>query len=76
MKLWIYKHFKWNLYEVIWIWKHTENLEEYVIYKSFNNVSSENIWLRPKSVFLEEVDVDWIKQKRFIYIWNQTYENV
>ena len=47
-----YRHFKGNIIEVVAIAKHTETLEELVIYKN-----SENIWARPVSMFLSEEDI-------------------
>ena len=49
----IYKHFKGNMYKVIDIALHCENLEEYVVYKSLDN---EKTWIRSKLEFLSEVD--------------------
>ena len=49
----IYKHFKGNLYKVIDVALHCENLEEYVVYKSLDN---EKTWIRSKIEFLSEVD--------------------
>ena len=49
----IYKHFKGNLYKVIDVALHCENLEEYVVYKSIENGKT---WIRPKNEFLSEVD--------------------
>lgn len=49
----IYKHFKGNLYKVIDVAFHCENLEEYVVYKSIENGKT---WIRPKKEFLSEVD--------------------
>ena len=49
----IYKHFKGNMYKVVDIALHCENLEEYVVYKSLDN---EKTWIRSKIEFLSEVD--------------------
>ena len=49
----IYKHFKGNMYKVVDIALHCENLEEYVVYKSLDN---EKTWIRSKNEFLSEVD--------------------
>ena len=48
-----YKHFKGNLYKVVDVALHCENLEEYVVYKSLDN---EKTWIRSKIEFLSEVD--------------------
>lgn len=53
IKLGIYKHYKGNIYEVIGIGKHSENLEELVVYRSIKNENE--IWLRPISMWNEEV---------------------
>lgn len=72
MKLWIYKHYKWNIYEVISIARHSESLEEYIVYKW---ILRWDYWIRPKSMFLEDVIIDWIKIPRFKYIGNENYKN-
>ena len=65
IELGYYKHFKGNIYEVIGIGKHSETLEELVIYKSTKNNS---IWVRPLSMWNETVERDNNIYKRFEYI--------
>ena len=48
-----YRHYKGNLYKIIAIAKHSETLEEMVVYQSVEN---EQIWTRPKSMWNEIVD--------------------
>jgi len=59
-----YKHFKGNLYEVIGIAKHSETLEELVIYKD----SEGNLWARPKPMFFEKVNTNSKEVQRFEFI--------
>lgn len=47
-----YRHFKGKIIEVILIAKHSETLEDMVVYKHDNNY-----WVRPKSMFLDKEDV-------------------
>jgi len=47
----IYKHFKGNNYEVLYIAKHSETLEPMVVYKALYGTN--NIWVRPASMFIE-----------------------
>lgn len=60
VKLGKYRHFKSSekIYEVIGIAKHSETLEEMVIYKALyesKDFPYGQIWARPKSNFLEKV---------------------
>ncbi len=50
----IYRHFKGNLYRVLYIGKHTETLEDYVIYQQL--ADEQNIWIRPVEMFVSKVD--------------------
>ncbi|MBE6862071.1 MAG: DUF1653 domain-containing protein [Ruminococcus sp.] len=43
-----YRHFKGGEYEIIEVARHSETLEELVIYKSLANG---DVWARPKSLF-------------------------
>ena len=49
----IYRHFKGRTYKVIGLAKHSETLEELVVYISTDDEN--DIWLRPESMFLENV---------------------
>lgn len=59
----IYKHFKGNMYEVIGIAKHSETLEEMVLYKALYGEGG--LWVRPCSMWEETVEYNGEKIKRF-----------
>lgn len=61
-----YQHYKGNIYVVIGCAKHSETLEELVIYHSLNDKTS--MWARPKAMFLDRVIIDGKEQDRFSYI--------
>ncbi len=65
MELGLYKHYKGNLYEVIGIARHSETLEEFVVYKATYQEEGENLWVRPLAMFLETVVIDGVERKRF-----------
>ena len=58
-----WKHFKGAIYEVIGVGKHSETLEEMVIYKHDGE-----LWIRPKNMFLETIERDGKRMKRFEFV--------
>ena len=64
IKLGTYKHFKGPEYEVIGLARHSETLEDLVVYRDSNG----ELWVRPVKMFLEEVEVNGVKVPRFKYI--------
>ena len=48
-----YKHFKGNMYKVVGLAKHSETLEDMIVYESLGN---HTLWVRPKSMWNEVVD--------------------
>ncbi len=61
-----YKHFKGAEYEVIDIAKHSENLEEYVVYRAL--YGEHDLWIRPVSMFFDIKEVNGESVPRFILI--------
>lgn len=59
----VYKHFKGSMYRVIGTAKHSETLEEMVVYCKLND--SEDLWVRPMTLFTETVFVDGRQISRF-----------
>lgn len=66
MKKGIYRHFKGNMYELLFTAKHSETLEEMVVYKAL--YGDGGIWVRPASMWEEDVVYDGKTVKRFTYI--------
>lgn len=48
-----YRHFKGGLYMILEEGKHSETNEEMIVYK---NLMDKQIWIRPKSMFFEDVE--------------------
>jgi hypothetical protein len=65
IELGFYKHYKGNIYEVIGFAKHSETLEEMVVYKATYQPEGQNLWVRPLNMFLETISVDGQSVKRF-----------
>jgi len=70
MKLGIYQHFKGMKYKVLGLVKHSETLEEMVLYEALYDNKLSKLWVRPKDMFFEEVVVQGKKVPRFTYVGN------
>lgn len=66
IKLGKYRHYKNKDYEVIGVAKHSETLEDMVVYKAL--YGDQILWVRPLKMFCEEVEIDGKKVPRFKYI--------
>lgn len=62
----VYQHFRGRMYVVIARAEHTESGEMMVIYRAFEDVKGE-VWCRPESMFLDNVQVSGELVHRFDY---------
>lgn len=65
IKLGFYKHFKGNRYQVIDIARHSETLEQVVVYRAL--YGDKGLWIRPLDMFEETIERDGKTFKRFQY---------
>ncbi len=61
-----YRHFKGNEYELLGIAKHSETMEELVVYRAL--YGEHGLWVRPAAMWTEEVNRDGYHGPRFQYI--------
>lgn len=66
LKLGRYRHYKGKEYEVIGVAKHSETLDEFVVYRAL--YGDGQIWVRPMGIFLEDVVINDKKIPRFSFI--------
>lgn len=72
MKTGTYEHSKTGKrYKVIGVAKHSETLEDLVVYEALYENKTSKLWVRPLSMFEEEVEIDGKKVARFKYIGEQ-----
>ena len=61
-----YRHFKGGEYEVIGVARHSETMEELVVYRAL--CGERGLWVRPAAMWLETVERDGKQFQRFTYI--------
>ena len=61
-----YEHYKGKPYRVLAVAKHSETLEEMVVYQQL--YGEEGVWVRPLEMFLETVVVEGKTVPRFRYM--------
>lgn len=58
-----YRHYKGNEYTVLGMARHSETLDELVVYRQ--EYGDHGLWVRPAAMFLETVDIEGKKVPRF-----------
>ena len=61
-----YRHFTGNEYEVLYLARHSETLEEMVVYRAL--YGERGIWVRPAKMWNETVERDGKTYQRFTKI--------
>ncbi len=64
-----YRHFKGNEYELLFVARDSETLEPMVVYRALYGEGG--IWVRPASMWSEEIERNGIKVKRFSRIGDE-----
>lgn len=67
----IYEHYKGKKYRVLGVAKHSETLEDLVVYEALYDNKVSKLWVRPLKMFLEKVEVNGQKMSRFKYLGNK-----
>ena len=58
-----YRHFKGNEYEVLYLAKHSETMEDMVVYRAL--YGEKGVWVRPAAMWEETITRDGKTFKRF-----------
>lgn len=66
MKLGLYRHYNGKLYHVIGVGRHSETLEEMVVYQALYD--DFGFWVRPRSMFEECVTQQGREMQRFTFL--------
>lgn len=59
----LYEHYKGLRYKVLNVARHSETLEELVVYQA--QYGEGDVWVRPLDMFLETITIDGQSQSRF-----------
>ncbi len=69
-----YRHYKGQEYIVLDVARHSETLEELVVYRQ--GYGDHSLWVRPKSMFTEQVEVNGRLVPRFEYLGPQDWSEL
>ena len=70
----IFRHYKNKDYLIVGVAKHTETLEDLVVYRSLyksepnSGFNDYQMWTRPKDMFTETVVIDGVERPRFEFV--------
>ena len=63
-----YQHYKGREYRVIGLAKHSETLEDLVVYETLYDNEISRLWVRPAKMFSETVEINGEIVSRFKYL--------
>ena len=73
VKIGKYQHSKTgNFYQVLAVGKHSETLEDLVIYECLYDNPRSKVWVRPMRMFMEDVELNGNIVPRFKFIEEET----
>lgn len=64
----LYEHYKGMRYRVHGVVRHSETLDELVHYEALYENKLGKMWVRPKEMFLETIEVNGVRRPRFQYL--------
>lgn len=68
VRIGIYEHFKGKRYRVLGVAKHSETLEDLVVYEVLHKNNLSKLWVRPLEMFLGQTELDGKTVPRFKYL--------
>lgn len=68
IKLGIYEHYRGKQYRVLGVGKHSETLEDMVVYEALYPNEISRLWVRPADMFTQEVEVSGTPVPRFTFL--------
>lgn len=73
MKTGRYRHYKGRCYLVLGVARHSETEEELVVYRP--DYGDRDLWVRPRTMFEEIIEVDGQRKARFEYVGEDSHES-
>ena len=62
----VYRHFKGNEYQLLGLARHSETMEELVVYRALYGEGG--LWVRPAAMWNETGERDGYRGPRFVYV--------
>ena len=62
----VYRHCKGNEYQLLGLARHSETMEELVVYRALYGEGG--LWVRPAAMWNETVERDGYRGPRFVYV--------
>lgn len=64
----LYRHYKNKMYRAVDVVRHSETLEELVLYEALYENKLGKLWVRPLQMFLEDIELEGKQMPRFTFM--------